>query len=82
MSCVLLDVLLFYPFSPILRYRLKSIYAVKIGKFLSPILEVLNLLNETKRFGYAYLRGFALNLASTYPVGNSAGIIKVGENKQ
>jgi len=28
------------------------------------------------------LRGLALNFASRYQVGNSAGISKVGENKQ
>ncbi|WP_255573005.1 hypothetical protein [Hanstruepera marina] len=28
------------------------------------------------------LRGLALNFASTHQVGNSAGISKVGENKQ
>jgi len=32
--------------------------------------------------GYELLRGLALNFASTHQVGNSAGISKVGENKQ
>ena len=32
--------------------------------------------------GYEYLRGFTLNFTSKHQVGNSAGISKVGENKQ